>query len=100
MPSPRRWMSAPMLSPSGEASTMIVPQAALPENIGRAELAVVIPDDAAPDLSPRDTVILARDHPWEDGDLLVAALDGDYVVRRAYTEADDRILLVGADMSV
>jgi len=89
-----------LLSPSGEARTMIVPEAALPESISRDRLVVILPDDAAPDVTPRDTVIVARDEAWEDGDLLAAVLDDAYVIRRAYAEADGQILLVGSDMSV
>jgi hypothetical protein len=94
-----RMVKLPLLSSSsGGESTMMVPRVALPE-IDHESLAVALADADAPELTPGEIAIVARDHPWEDGDLVVVEDAGDYIIRRAYAEPDDQVLIVGAELS-
>lgn len=83
----------------GEASqTMAVPAFALPD-LPLDVLAVVVPDEAAPDLCPDDLVIIARRHEWTDGNLLSVIVGDHLLIRRGYREPDGRVLVVGREIS-
>lgn len=83
----------------GEAHhTMDVPRFVLPD-LPLDVLAVVVPDEAAPDARPEDLVIIARGHEWTDGDLLTVIVEDQLLIRRGHHEPDGRVLVVGRDIS-
>ncbi|MGD9495495.1 MAG: S24 family peptidase [Armatimonadota bacterium] len=77
-----------------------MPVMALPDGIdAESVVAATVSDDAcAPEIRQGDLVIIARDHPWSDGDLVALIHKSHLLVRRAFHEGQ-QVLVVGADLS-
>lgn len=83
----------------GNPEMVDVPRFALPAELPLDELAVAVPDEAAPDLRPDDLVVIARRHDWEDGDLICAIVEDRLLLRRGYHEPKGQAMVVGRDFS-